>query len=126
MRLQTVHQYILKQLTHSPKTLLELTHGERVAHMSYHCETALVDLANNGLIVGEFDAGVTRHFITKAGRDALEERRSVAAKRHIQAGTVTEIYDGRELRHRVVRDGAYDFLQAPSIMGGQRVFKKGV
>ena len=94
--------------------------------MSYHCENALVELADAGLIVGQFDGGVTRHHITKAGRDALEGKRSVAAKRHIQAGTMTDIYDGRELRHRVVRNGAYDFLIAPSLMGGQRVFRKGV
>lgn len=94
--------------------------------MSYHCENALVELADAGLIVGQFDGGVTRHHITKAGRDALEGKRSVAAKRHIQAGTMTDIYDGRELRHRVVRDGAYDFLTAPSLMGGQRVYRKGV
>lgn len=126
MKLQTVHQYVLKQLAHSPKTLLELTHGDRVAHMSYHCENALVELANIGLIVGQFDGGVTRHYITKAGRDALEYKGSVAAKRHIQAGTVSETYDGRELRHRVVRHGAYDFLKSPSFIGGQRVYRKGV
>lgn len=126
MRLLTVHQYILKQLEKSPKTLLEMTHGDKVAHMSYHCENALVELADAGLIVGEFDGGVTRHFITKAGRDALQGKRSVASKRHIQTGTTTEVYDGKELRSRVVRDGAYDFLNAPSLMGGERVFLKGV
>lgn len=126
MRLLTVHQYILKQLEKASKTLLEMTHGDKVAHMSYHCENALVELADAGLIVGEFDGGVTRYYITKAGRDAMEGKRSVANKRHIQTGTMVGTYDGRELQHRVVRDGAYDFLKAPSLLGNQRVYRKGV
>lgn len=126
MRLLSVHKYILKQLEKAPKTLLELTHGEKVAHMSYHCENALIELADAGLIVGQFDGGLTRHHITLAGKDAIKEKRTVANKRHIQTGTMVGTYDGRELQHRVVRDGAYDFLKAPSLMGNQRVFRKGV
>lgn len=91
--------------------------------MSYHCENALVELTDAGLIVGQFDGGLTRHHITLAGRDAIEEKRVVASKRHIQTGTTTEVYDGKELRSRVVRTGAYDFMKAPSLMGGQRVYK---
>ena len=94
--------------------------------MSFHAENAIEFLVENGLIVSQSDGGAPVHHITKAGRDAIQDKRSVANKRHIQTGTMTGTYDGRELRHRVVRAGAYDFLQAPSLIGDQRVFRKGV
>lgn len=49
---------------------------------------------------------------------------AVAGKRTISSGSTSEPYLGEELRRTCLRAGAYDAYEKPSLIGGERVYRK--
>lgn len=70
--------------------------------------------------------------ITLRGENALakvskvEDEPSVAGSRSFANATTKTDYDGKELGPTCHRAGAYDAYQLPSLINGERVFRKGV
>jgi hypothetical protein len=112
--MQFTESTLLTRMTAGPRTELELL-GNGV--MSAHVTDNLHALQKKGFAVFTND----HWYITKFGREALEAHKKPSRKSLV---VPRETYDGSELRHRVQRDGAYDFLACPSKMGSTLVFRK--
>jgi len=88
---------------------------------------ALSNLLRVGLIKALPDNQV---MLTLAGSRKLrkinEENSAlqVAGKRLVGVGTTSEAYEGKELRRTCLRPGAYDAFEKPSLMGGQRHYRR--
>lgn len=109
--MQFTESTLLTRMTAGPRTELELV-GNGV--MSKHVIDCLNDLQKKGFAVFLAD----NWLITKFGREALEAHKKPSRKSLVVS---REAYDGSELRHRVQRDGAYDFLTCPSRYGDKLV-----
>jgi hypothetical protein len=82
--------------------------------------TGYVKVLDNGLL-----------HLTLAGLRKLREvteaanpPAAVASKRTISNGTTTEPYLGENMGRTCLRPGAYDAFEKPSLMMGQRVYRK--
>ena len=114
MYLKMYHRQLLKRLEKQPSALKGFTHGDQnVGNVSVHFENYLNDLQNHGYVINMNDIW----HITGFGLSALHEKKSVATPTKINAGTVTEFYDGKDLKQTCARIGAYDFLKYPSRFG---------
>jgi hypothetical protein len=56
--------------------------------------------------------------------NAEHPNENVAAKRIYGNGSTTDDYMGPELRRTCLRPGAYDAFELPSLMGGQRHYRR--
>jgi len=105
---------MLRRLEHQPSPLKGFTHGDNNAgNVSVHFENYLNDLQNFGYVVNIEDVW----HITGFGLSALHEKKNVATPTKMSNGTITEFYDGKELKQTCARLGAYDFLKYPSKFG---------
>jgi hypothetical protein len=120
MKLKQNHKAILKRLSNGPRTELELTTGEvdQTAHAQHTIRYLLATQAF-GLCVKIGDAWS----LTNSGRAAIEDKEVEKATKRICAYSVTERYDGKELRQLGNRVGAYDFLSIPSRFFDARVYR---
>lgn len=85
------------------------------SQQSIHYSRYLNEMQRAGLVV-EIDK---MWHLTQGGRDALAStREKVKAPSWVGVG----VYQGEELKSRVARAGAYDFLKYPSRMGDKRIF----
>jgi hypothetical protein len=109
--MQFTESTLLTRMTAGPRTELELV-GNGV--MSKHVIDCLNDLQKKGFAVFLAD----NWLITKFGREALAAHKKPSRK---SLAVPRETYDGSELRHRVQREGAYDFLACPSRYGDKFV-----
>lgn len=109
--MQFTESTLLTKMTAGPRTELELV-GNGV--MSKHVVDCLSDLQKKGFAVFLAD----NWLITKFGREALSAHKKPSRKSLV---VTRETYDGAELRRRVSRNGAYDFLACPSKFGDKFV-----
>lgn len=123
MKLGHSHRELLKRLTNGPKSTLFFTHGDNTnSQMSFHYHRYLPEMAQKGLVVEIQDLW----HITQAGRDFLEQKPVKKVLERIAAGTTKGTYDGKEMGETCLRPGAYDYKKYPSLMGGVRVFQRGL
>ena len=114
-------------MSHGHKSLLQrLEAGSRSGHsfshldvlnsqQSVHYSRYLNEMQRAGLVV-EIDK---MWHLTQGGREALHNStEKVKAPSWVGVG----VYQGEELKSRVARAGAYDFLKYPSRMGDKRIF----
>jgi hypothetical protein len=113
MKLKQNHKAILKRLSNGPRTELEITTGQidQTAH-ALHSIRYLEETQALGLCVKIGDAWS----LTNDGRKAIETKDVEKATKRICGLTMTEKYDGKELRQLGNRVGAYNFLSVPSRM----------
>jgi len=113
MKLKQNHKAILKRLSNGPRTELEITTGQidQTAH-ALHSIRNLNEAQALGLCVKIGDAWS----LTNSGRAAIEAKDAEKATKRICAYSMTERYDGKELRQLGNRVGAYNFLNVPSRM----------
>ena len=114
MILKAQHRQLLSRLEYKSSSLKSFTHGDNgVGNVSVHYENYLNDLQNFGYVVSVDDVW----HITGFGLAALHEKKVVNSPTKMSNGTVTEFYDGKELKQTCARLGAYDFLKYPSKFG---------
>ena len=68
------------------------------------------------------DTGIEACIILGGEPTVKQKRLSISTK--IRTGTTTEPYDGKELGQTCYRPGAYNFLELPSLMSGQRIYRQ--
>jgi len=121
MKLKQNHKAILKRLSNGPRTELEITTGQidQTAH-ALHSIRYLEETQALGLCVKIGDAWS----LTNDGRKAIEAKEVEKATKRICGLTMTERYDGKELRQLGNRPGAYEFLNIPSRMHFGLVYRK--
>jgi hypothetical protein len=113
--MQYTESILLSRLLAGPRSHYDLLgNGSLSTHIPFYLES----MEERGLILKNND----HWHITQYGKDALAQHRK-PNKRNRYAD-VRESYNGAELRHRVQRDGAYDFLKCPSKMGSTLVYRK--
>ena len=118
MILKAQHKQLFKRLEYKSSALKSFTHGDNgVGNVSVHYENYLNDLQNFGYVVSVNDVW----HITGYGLAALQEKRVVAGPTKIHNGTMTEFYDGADLKQSGIREGAFDFLKYPSKFGDNLV-----
>jgi hypothetical protein len=121
MRLNQTHRIILKRLSSGPRSMLDMTHSATDNNaVSYHYAKYLPDLEQFGYVINFQE----KWHLTEYGRMEMNRAISGAAMR-IENGSVKEIYDGKELRRNVFRQGCYDFLKYPSRFGDNLIYHKG-
>jgi hypothetical protein len=121
MILKAQHRQLLSRLEYKSSSLKSFTHGDNgVGNVSVHYENYLNDLQNFGYVVSVDDVW----HITGFGLAALHEKKNVATPTKMSNGTVTEFYDGKELKQTCARLGAYDFLKYPSKFGDHLRYPK--
>jgi len=121
MKLKQNHKAILKRLSNGPRTELEITTGQidQTAH-ALHSIRYLEETQALGLCVKIGDAWS----LTNDGRKAIEAKEVEKATKRICGLTMTETYNGAELRQLGNRPGAYSFLNVPSRMHFGLVYRK--
>jgi len=121
MRLNLTHRTLLKRLSSGPRSMLEMTHSATDNNaVSYHYAKYLPELERFGYVINYQE----KWHLTEYGRMEMNRAISGAAMR-IENGSVREIYDGKELRRNVFRQGCYDFLKYPSRFGDNLIYHKG-
>lgn len=121
MRLNLTHKALLKRLSGAPRSMHDLTHNSVDANsVSFHYVKYLPELERFGYVISHDD----KWHLTEYGRQEMNRVVSGAAMR-IENGSVKELYDGKELRRNVFRQGCYDFLNHPSRFGDNHVYHKG-
>lgn len=120
MKLKQNHKAILKRLSNGPRTELEITTGQidQTAH-ALHSIRNLNEAQALGLCVKIGDAWS----LTNDGRKAIEAKEAEKATKRICAYSMTERYDGKELKQLGNRVGAYEFLNIPSRFFDTRVYR---
>ena len=119
MRLNLTHRALLKRLSGGPRTMIDLTHAATDNNsVSFHYQRYLPELERFGYVVHLQE----KWHLTEYGRMEMNRIISGVAMR-IENGSVTEPYDGKELRKNVYRRGCYDFLKYPSRFGDTQIFK---
>lgn len=118
MKLSHGHKSILNRLSKGGRTSKSFTNMDTVtSQLSIHFVRYLDDMQRLGLVVEIND----QWHLTQSGREAIHDsREKVKCPSWVGKG----IYEGEELKSRVARRGAYDFLKYPSRMGDLRVFVK--
>jgi len=118
MKLSHGHKSLLIRLSGGGRTSKSFTNMDTVnSQLSIHFVRYLADMQRLGLVV---EIGDEWH-LTQSGREAIHDsREKVKAPSWVGVG----IYEGDELKSRVIRSGAYDFLKYPSRFGDLRVFVK--
>ena len=118
MKLTHGHKSLLQRLSGGGRSAKSFTNMDTVnSQLSIHFVRYLADMQRMGLVV---EIGQSWH-LTKSGREALQNK---AEKVQSPSWVGSGVYDGAELKSRVARVGAYDFLQYPSRIGDLRVFLK--
>lgn len=118
MKIGHTQRELLKRLLNGPKGLQFFSHGDTGnSQLGFHFTRYLPQMAQKGLVV---EIGELWH-ITQAGREFLAEKPVKKVK--VAAGTTEGSYDGKELTRTCMRPGAYDFLQYPSLMGNERIYR---
>jgi len=116
MKLSHGHKSLLQRLSGGGRTSKSFTNMDTVnSQLSVHFVRYLADMQRVGLVV---EIGGQWH-LTQSGRDALRNDKDLVKA---PSWVGTGIYDGAELKSRVARAGAYDFLQYPSRFGDVRKF----
>lgn len=80
----------------------------------------LVRITIDGLVVLAPAGSKRLRLINEAQGGPLQ----FAGKRLISTGTVSGAYDGKELRRTCLRPGAYDAFEQPSLIGGERHYRR--
>ena len=116
MKLSHGHKSLLVRLAGGGRTSKSFTNMDTVnSQLSVHFVRYLDDMQRLGLVV---EIGEEWH-LTQSGREAIHDSRvKVKAPSWVGVG----IYEGDELKSRVSRRGAYDFLKYPSRFGEKRKF----
>ena len=113
--MQYTESILLSRLTGGPRSQFELLGNDAV---SVHVPDFMHSLEKKGYAVFANE----HWYITQFGREALEKYKRPSRKAKSMA-QIRESYDGAELRYRVQRDGAYDFLKCPSRYGDSLVHR---
>ena len=115
------HKSVLKRLINGPREEKSLTHGGDLdlGNSAIHAVRNLEESQALGLCVkiGE------EWMLTQGGKTALNVKAEPKQTR-ICGLTMTETYNGAELRQLGNRKNAYDFLNIPSLMHFGRVYRK--
>jgi len=121
MEMKQQHYAILKRLQHGVSSFKRFTDKDgEVGNQGFHYLRYLNDLQNFGYAL-EIDE--TWH-ITGFGVAKLAEQTPRVNKDRVAAGTITEIYDGADLKNGGNRVGASDFLKYPSKFGDNLVLPR--
>ena len=78
-------------------------------------------MEQHGLVVSIESKGDIVWHITNHGRVAIEGKKFKPSKDRICAGTTVGLYDGKELTRTCLRQGAYDYMDCQSLIGGKMV-----
>jgi hypothetical protein len=115
--MQYSESIILTRLSSGPRSEIDLSKDNALSvHMPYY----LSALQEKGYVIQVDKKWMT----TQHGLKALAEYKNPRSKsRQIVNSSTKESYDGAELRSRVQRRGAYDFLKFPSKMGDVLVYR---
>ena len=114
--MQYTESLMLSRMSVKPRTARELSNGYVATHTDFY----LSALREKGYCV---EVGEKWH-ITKFGVEALKDYKNPRAGVRKKVNSAEqEKYDGAELRHRVQRRGAYDFLACPSRVGDSFVYR---
>jgi hypothetical protein len=115
--MQYSESIILSRLSAGPRSEIDLSKDNALSvHMPYY----LSSLQEKGYVV-QIDK---KWMTTPHGKKALAEYKNPRSKsRQIVNSAMRSTYDGAELRSRVQRRGAYDFLNCPSKMGDVLVYR---
>jgi len=118
MKLSYGHKSLLQRLSGGSRSGHSFSHMDTVnSQLSIHYARYLNDMQRAGLVV-EIN---NEWHLTQGGREALHNsKEKVSAPSWVGTG----VYDGAELKSRVHRAGAYDFLKFPSRVGDLRTFLK--
>ena len=114
--MQYTEAMILTKLSGGPRTANEIGRGHLTAHTEYY----LSSLREKGYVIENKPNWV----ITKFGLEALANYKNpkTGPRKTVNSASVGR-YDGAELRHRVQRRGAYDFLNCPTRFGDKLVYR---
>lgn len=120
MKLSYGHKSLLQRLSGGSRSGHSFSHMDTVnSQLSIHYARYLNEMQRAGLVV---EINKEWH-LTQGGRDALHNsKEKVSAPSWVGTG----VYDGAELKSRVARQGAYDFLKYPSRMGDKRKFLQNI
>lgn len=119
--MKQAHKSVLKRLINGPREEKTLTHGgdQDLGNAAIHIVRNLEDAQALGLCV---KIGET-WYLTNGGREALNVKAEAKVLR-ICAMSMTERYDGADLRRLANRPGAYNFIDLPSRMHFGLVYRK--
>jgi hypothetical protein len=121
MELKQQHISILKRLAHGASSLKRFTDKDtEVGNQGFHYLRYLNDLQNFGLAL---EINETWH-ITGFGVAKLAEQTPRVNKDRVAAGTITETYDGADLKQSGIREGAFDFMKYPSKFGDNLTYPR--
>ena len=116
MKISYGHKSLLQRLQSGARSGHSFSHMDTVnSQLSIHYARYLNEMQRAGLVV---EINQEWH-LTQGGREALHNsKEKVKAPSWVGVG----VYQGEELKSRVARAGAYDFLKYPSRMGDKRIF----
>ena len=114
------HKATLKRLANGSRTELELTTGDFAETAgTLHLLRYLDECQSLGYCVKIGDTWS----LTNSGREAIKVEKAAKIDR-ICGLSMTEHYKGEDLRQLADRVGAYQFLSCPSLINGNRVYRK--
>lgn len=128
MKIAQRHLTILKKISDKPKTLHDLMLGRSESQKILYGNVNKTSILNERYLMECQQLGYALQIgelwhITKDGLSKLDIKPEKITGR-ICAMSMTDSYDGAELRNSSVRPGAYTFLSWPSLINSSRVYRK--
>lgn len=121
MILKNHHKDLLNRLSYGSRNHKSFTHGDVNSQLSIHYDRYLREMEQHGFVVSIESKGDIVWHITNHGRVAIEGKKFKPTKDRICAGTTVGLYDGKELTRTCLRQGAYDYMDCQSLIGGKMV-----